>query len=130
MPLNPDDEVRLKTARTFGSGAGTIEAAHNEHFGPVIALCDRADLRLTPDGVEVFGDFERRFVEVPLRAAPRGTVVDALFDAVRKGQPPVQTGEWGLASLEVCHAILQSAASGQSVELQRQCGIKPSGATG
>lgn len=128
--LNPDDEVRLKTARTFGSGAGTIEAAHNENFGPVIALCDRADLRLTPDGVEVFGDFERRFVEVPLRAAPRGTVVDALFDAVRKGQPPVQTGEWGLASLEVCHAILQSAASGQSVELQRQCGIKPSGATG
>lgn len=120
MDLNPDDEARLKTTRTFGSGT-TVDAAHNEHFGPVIALCDRADLKLTPDGIEVFGDTERSFIEAPFGPAPRRTVIDALVGAVRNDEPPAQTGEWGLASLEVCHAILQSAASGQPVALQRQC---------
>ena len=120
MDLNPEDEARLKTTRTFGSGR-TVKAEHNEHFGPVIALCDRADLKLTPDGIEVFGDTERSFIEAKFDPAPRRTVLDALIAAVRSNTPPVQTGEWGLASLEVCHAILQSAVSGQSIELQRQC---------
>ncbi len=120
MDLEPDDEARLKTTRTFGSGR-TIHAQHNEHFGPVIALCDRADLRLTPDGVEIFGDSERSFIEAKLDAAPRKTVIDALVAAVRENTPPVQTGQWGMASLEVCHAILQSAESGLPVDLTRQC---------
>lgn len=120
MVLNPEDETRLKTTRTFGSGK-TIEAEHNEHFGPIIAICDRADLKLTPDGVEVFGDTERSFVEAKFGPAPRKTVINALVTAVRDDVPPVQTGEWGLASLEVCHAILQSASTGQAVGLRRQC---------
>ena len=103
--------------------AALIEAAHNEHFGPVIALCDRADLRLTPDGVEVFGDFERRFVPAPTDPAPRRTVIDALVNAVRHDSAPPQTGAWGRASLEICHAILASAETGQPVDLKRQCGI-------
>lgn len=124
MDLDPEAEARLKSTRTFGSGAAVIEAAHNEHFGPVIALCDRADLRLTPDGIEVFGDTERRFIEAPFGPAPRKTVVEALFRAVRENVAPVQTGEWGLASLEVCHAILRSAETGQPVALQRQCNAR------
>lgn len=120
MELNPDDEMRLKTTRTFGSGK-TIHAEHNEHFGPIIALCDRADLRLMPGGVEVFGDTERSFIKTKFGPAPRKTVIDALVAAVRDDEAPVQTGEWGLASLEICHAILQSASTGQSVALRRQC---------
>ncbi|WGT52673.1 Gfo/Idh/MocA family oxidoreductase (plasmid) [Thioclava nitratireducens] len=120
VDLSPEDEARLKTTRTFGSGK-TIEAGHNEHFGPVIAMCDRADLRLTPDGIEVFGDTERSFIEAPFGPAPRKTVLDALVGAVRENISPVQSGEWGRASLEVCHAILTSAASGETVALLHQC---------
>lgn len=129
LDLESDDEARLKTARTFGSGK-TIDAEHNEHFGPVIALCDRADLRLTPDGVDVFGDTERSFRAAKFGPAPRRTVIDAIVAAIREGEPPVQTGEWGLASLEVCHAILQSASTGQPVDLQRQCSTKHQEPTG
>lgn len=129
MGLDPDDEARLKTTRTFGSGK-TIDAEHNEHFGPVIALCDRADLKLTPDGIEVFGDAKRRFIEAKFGPAPRRTVIDALVAAVRENKPPVQTGEWGLASLEVCHAILQSASTGQAVGLRRQCRTRHQEPTG
>lgn len=125
--LTPREEARLKQTRTYGAAAGLVEASHNEHFGPVIALCDRADLRLTPDGVEVFGDTERRFVPAPFDPPSRRTVIDALVAAVRHDTAPVQTGAWGRASLEICHAILDSAASGQPVELKRQCGIASSG---
>lgn len=121
--LDPQAEAALKQTRTYGSGAELIEAENNEHFGPVIVLCDRADLRLRPGGLDVFGDTERRFIEVPFGPAPRGPVIDALLGAVREDRAPVQTGAWGRASLEICHAILESAATGQSVELQRQCGI-------
>lgn len=129
MELNPDDEARLKTTRAFGSGK-TIEAEHNEHFGPIIALCDRADLKLTPDGIEVFGDTERSFIEAKFGPAPRRTVIDALVAAVREDELAVQTGEWGLASLEVCHAILRSAETGQPVDLMRQCKSKHQEPTG
>lgn len=120
--LDPAAEAQLKTTRTFGQGKMLAPATAHEHFGPVIALCDRADLRLTPTGVEVFGDTERRFVPAPLRG-PRREVTDALVTAVRRDSAPAQTGAWGLASLEVCHAILASARTGAPVTLTRQCGI-------
>lgn len=121
--LDAGAEAQLKQTRTYGSGAGLTEATHNEHFGPVIALCDRADLRLTPEGVDLFGDTERRLIRSPVGAAPRRPVIDALVGAVRHNRAPAQTGEWGRASLEICHAILESAATGQPVDLHRQCGI-------
>lgn len=117
---SPDEEARLKSTRTYGYGDMPPPAAHHEHFGPVIISCDRADLRLTPDGVEIHGDTERSFIAAPPLTHPRREVVDAMVDAVRGGTSPVQTGAWGLASLEICHAILESARSGQPVRLKHQ----------
>ncbi|MAY88304.1 MAG: 4,5-dihydroxyphthalate dehydrogenase [Pseudooceanicola sp.] len=121
--LDAESEAKLKTTRTFGQGKAPAKATHHEHFGPVIALCDRADLRLTPGGVEIFADTERRFVEAPVGPVPRQEVIDALYGAVRQGRAPAQSGHWGLASLEVCHAILTSAETGAPVRLGRQCGL-------
>lgn len=118
--LDGAGEVALKARRTYGGADAPRPAAHHEHFGPVIACCDRADLRLTPDGVEINGDTERSFRPAPRRAAPRATVVDALWQALREGRAPVQTGAWGLASLEVCHAILAAAERRAWVDLARQ----------
>lgn len=123
--LDADAEAQLKSTRTYGAGSELPRATHHEHFGPIIISCDRGDLRLTPDGVEIFGDTERRFLAAPLDAAPRKTVIDALFAAVRDDIAPAQTGAWGRASLEVCHAILRSAETGAPVALSRQCGTRP-----
>lgn len=116
----PGQEAALKATRTYGAGAEPPRATCHEHFGPVIALCDKADLRLTPKGVEIYGDTERSFRPAPLGTVPRKGVMDALVAAVRENVAPAQTGEWGLASLELCHAILASAASGKTVNLARQ----------
>lgn len=119
----PEEEAALKRARTFGAAEVPPAALHHEHFGPVIVCCERGDIRLTPDGIWVYGD-ERRFEPAPPMADPRTPVLDALVAAVRDGIQPVQTGRWGLASLEVCHAILHSAHSGEPVELTRQVAVQ------
>ena len=123
--LDAQAEKRLKSTRTYGTGGGLPKATHHEHFGPIIVSCDRGDLRITPDGVEIFGDTERRFVHAPLGDVPRKAVIDALVAAVREDIAPPQTGAWGRASLEVCHAILRSAETGAQVALLRQCGVDP-----
>jgi phthalate 4,5-cis-dihydrodiol dehydrogenase len=122
--LDPDAEARLKQTRTFGAGAEPPQPEANEHFGPIIISCDRADLRLSPGGVELFGDNDRSFIEAPLDPVPRKPVIDALVEAVRQDSAPTQTARWGRASLEVCHAILTSAARRQPVTLRQQCGIE------
>ncbi|MYF07943.1 MAG: Gfo/Idh/MocA family oxidoreductase [Rhodospirillaceae bacterium] len=122
----PDAESALKRARTFGSADIRPAAPHHEHFGPVIVCCERGDIRLTPDGIWIYAD-ERRFEPAPRTTDPRAPVLDALVAAVRDGIEPAQTGRWGLASLEVCHAILQSARSGAPVKLTRQVAVQPEG---
>lgn len=122
--LDAEAETRLKSTRTYGASCDLPEATHHEHFGPIIVSCDRGDLRLTPDGVEIFGDTERRFVVAPLSDVPRKSVIDALVAAVCDDIAPPQTGAWGRASLEVCHAILRSAETGAQVPLVRQCGVE------
>ena len=126
--VTPEEESALKRARTFGAAEALPAAPHHEHFGPVIVCCERGDIRLTPDGIWVYGD-ERRFEAAPSLADPRTPVLDALVAAVRDGIQPVQTGRWGLASLEVCHAILRSARSGAPVELTRQVAVQSGEAT-
>ncbi len=121
---SPEEEVRLKSARTYGSGDMPKPASRHEHFGPVIVSCDRADLRLSPQGVHVYGDTERKFVAAPELLYPRKEVVDAVVAATRDARPPAQTGAWGLASLEICRAILAAAESGEPVTLKHQTGLE------
>lgn len=117
---SPEEEAQLKSGRTYGASNAPSLAPHAEHFGPVIACCDRGDLRLTPKGVEIWGDGERHFVPAPADPAPRSPVLRALYDAIRRGRPPCQAGGWGRASLEICHAILESAQNGRFVDLKKQ----------
>ncbi len=117
---SPADEPKLKSGRTYGATDAPSPAPHAEHFGPMIVSCDRADLRLTPKGVEIWGDFEKKFVAAPPDPAPRSPVLRALYEAVRNGRPPTQSAGWGRASLEVCHAILEAARAGRFVDLKKQ----------
>ena len=44
--------------------------------------------------------------------------------ATRDARPPAQTGAWGLASLEICRAILSAAETGEPVTLKHQTGLE------
>jgi phthalate 4,5-cis-dihydrodiol dehydrogenase len=121
-----EQEAALKEKRAYGRGPGAAEAraappppAYN-HFGLVLASCERADLRPTPRGVAVYAHDERRFEPLPPPQVPRAEVIDELEAALRHGTPPLHSGEWGTATAEICLALLESARSGREVQLHHQ----------
>ncbi len=117
-------EAALKASRNYGGSAYAapkVQAPeHHQHFGYVLVCCEHGDLRPTPDGVSIYADDERRFERVPVPAVARAEVIDEVWRAVVDDVPPVHSGEWARATLEVCRAMLESAKAGSEVTLRHQ----------
>ncbi|ARP98029.1 4,5-dihydroxyphthalate dehydrogenase [Pseudorhodoplanes sinuspersici] len=118
---SPEDETNMKNRRAYGTVGReefslSSDISHN-HFGLFIVSCERADLRPMPNGIFVYGDDERWFEEIPEPRVPRAEVVDELYEAVVNGRVPLHSGQWGLATLEICLAILESAKSNGEISL-------------
>jgi phthalate 4,5-cis-dihydrodiol dehydrogenase len=117
-------EAAAKAARNYGGDAfseANTSAPWHQHFGMVVVSCEGADLRPLPTGVMVYAS-DRAWLE-PLSppSVPRAEVIDELHAAVVDGVPPSHDGRWGLATLEACVGLLESAATGNAVRLVRQC---------
>jgi phthalate 4,5-cis-dihydrodiol dehydrogenase len=113
------DEHSLKTSRNYGGPAFSAprkQEAH-QHFGEVIVSCERADLRPLPTGVMIYGDEERRLEPLPAPQVPRVEVIDELYEAAVNARAPRHDGEWAMATLEACLAILRSAREGGEIPL-------------
>jgi phthalate 4,5-cis-dihydrodiol dehydrogenase len=117
-------ELELKHARNFAGSESGISAPagprSHQHFGLAVVSCDRADLKITPRGVAIYDDFGVRFEEPPDPVVPRAAVIDELHGAIVSGQSPLHDGHWGLATMEVCLAILQSSREGREIALTHQ----------
>jgi len=100
-----------------------VPPAGHQHFGVVIASCERADLRPLPAGVMIYGDERAWMDELAPPGIPRAEVIDELYDAIVAGQSPVHSGEWAMATLEVCLAILESARLGKDLRAHHQVGV-------
>jgi phthalate 4,5-cis-dihydrodiol dehydrogenase len=113
------DEDELKRLRAYGSAPqpASPPAPFHEHFGFVVASCERADLRPTASGVEIYAGDARQTIEMRRSAAPRASVIDELWSAVIEGATPLHDGAWGEANLAVCLAILKSSAEVREVML-------------
>jgi phthalate 4,5-cis-dihydrodiol dehydrogenase len=113
------NEADLKAARNYGGaqfGSPSRSVAH-PHFGLLVASCERADLRPTPEGVWIYGDREKHFESIAPPAVPRAGVIDELHAALVEGEPPLHDGAWGLATVEVCLAMLRSAREDKEIAL-------------
>jgi phthalate 4,5-cis-dihydrodiol dehydrogenase len=119
--MTSSEEAALKGKRTYGAAPGkaAVPAAHN-HFGMIIASCDRADLRPLPNGVMIYDADHAWLDALPPPVVPRAEVIDELYDAVVHGRPPLHSGQWAMATLEVCLGILESARSGKELRLFHQ----------
>lgn len=138
-----DEEIALKAQQNYGGPAyrgydprlgnpdidprtgQSSGGRFHQNFGLVLASCDRADLRPTSKGVMIYADDGRRFEPLPVRPFPRMEVMDELYDAVVHGIRPKHDGRWGLATMEVCFAILESARTGREITLQHQVPTPP-----
>jgi len=50
---------------------------------------------------------------------PRRAVIDEFHAAVVHGKPPLHDGTWGMATMEVCLAMRDSADQGKEIALGR-----------
>jgi phthalate 4,5-cis-dihydrodiol dehydrogenase len=127
-----EQEASLKAAANYGGAdyggpSATSRAApeHHQHFGLLIASCERADLRPTPDGVTIYDDNGVRLEPLTSPQVPRSDVIDELYAAVVDRRPPLHDGPWSRATIEVCLAMLESARTGQEVVLKHQVRLQP-----
>jgi phthalate 4,5-cis-dihydrodiol dehydrogenase len=114
-----DDETAYKNARNYG---GTDfrppgETTVHQHFGTLLVSCERADLRPVPNGVMIYQNGTARLDPIPAPRVPRAEVIDELYDAVVRGKAPLHDAAWGMATVEVLLAMLQSAHDGADVSL-------------
>ena len=119
-----EQESILRAARAYGSAGGVafreVPAVAHNHFGLVIIACEKADLRPTPHGVLIYGNETRRLDPLTPPDVPRREVIDEFYAATISGEPPLHSGQWGMATLEICLAILRSANQGKEVTLMHQ----------
>jgi phthalate 4,5-cis-dihydrodiol dehydrogenase len=121
-----NDELAAKAARNYGGQSQVSYAADNlshQHFGLVVVSCERADLRPLPNGVMIYADAEAKLDPLPPPRIPRVEVIDELCDAVSGGKPTLHDGRWGMATLEVCLAMLASAREHRDIALNHQVGV-------
>jgi phthalate 4,5-cis-dihydrodiol dehydrogenase len=124
---NLAQETALKNARNYGGSAyadlSGAPARQHQTFGFLLASCERGDLRAFGDGVRIYGDAAQEFLSLDPPKVPRSEVMDELVAAVFDNVAPLHSGEWSLATMEVCLALLQSAREGREIIMQHQVGL-------
>jgi phthalate 4,5-cis-dihydrodiol dehydrogenase len=95
-----------------------------EDMGLAIASLDRADLRQSQYGVFVHDDDGKHDLDVvpdhEMGMVQRRAELEELYDSVVHGKPLWHDGRWGMATLEVCLAILESAKQRKEIMLHHQ----------
>jgi phthalate 4,5-cis-dihydrodiol dehydrogenase len=89
--------------------------------GPLIVSFDKADVRLTPGGLTVYGDEELREIKLGVKGEDgRDGRINTFYHAIVKDRPLPADGAWGMATLEVLLAIEQSGRERKEVFLTHQ----------
>jgi phthalate 4,5-cis-dihydrodiol dehydrogenase len=117
---NAAEEAAYKHSTNYGGEnyqpAEAIPLDH-QNFGLVIVSCERADLRLLPNGVMIYRDGEGELDALPPPTIPRVEVIDELYAAAVEGVAPRHSGTWAMGTLEICLAILQSSREQREIAL-------------
>jgi phthalate 4,5-cis-dihydrodiol dehydrogenase len=115
-----DDETACKNARNYGGAEfrPPAETAAHQHFGTLLVSCEGGDLRPVSNGVMIYQNGSARLEPLSPPKVPRGEVIDELYQAVVHGKAPLHDAAWGMATVEVLLAMLQSARDGTDVRLK------------
>lgn len=122
---SPGQEIVLKQSAGFG-GQQKHFAQDKEHpafFGLTVVSCEKGDIRLSPNGLWIYGEEEKYEIVLPKEETGRDRVVAELYDAVVKKRPLIHDGRWAKANLEVCLATLESARERKEIFLSHQVAV-------
>jgi phthalate 4,5-cis-dihydrodiol dehydrogenase len=119
---DPTPEAERRQRIGYGSRVFPGGTPRPPHFGFFVATFEKADIRVTPDGLAVFTTEGRDDIALTSDSNMPGhrNVLEALWNATRKGQPCVHDAKWGKASLEILLATLTSARDRREVYVGHQ----------
>jgi phthalate 4,5-cis-dihydrodiol dehydrogenase len=91
-------------------------------LGIMLVSCERGDIRQSPQGLYVYTDDGIREIQLPKGASPSTWEMQLreLYDVAVRGGKAFHSGRWGMGTLEVTLAIMESARTRQDVELKHQ----------
>jgi len=115
-------EQRIVSSQQPGSteGAQLRGSGYLADLGLLVVSCEHGDMRQSPEGIYVYGDDGT--TELPLTETRRlhSPELDELYEALVQGRPLLHGGRWGLATLEVSIAIMNSAREHRDIAMQHQ----------
>ncbi|MEK7215340.1 MAG: Gfo/Idh/MocA family oxidoreductase, partial [Chloroflexota bacterium] len=130
-----DEESDKQALRIGGSGETRAFRAEGpkpwrpEDLGMVIASCDRGDIRHSQYGLYVYDDTGQHDVDLGGRrenaVAQRRAELEEFYNAVVLGHPLFHDGRWGMGTLEVGLAIMESARERKEIMLSHQVAVPP-----
>ena len=103
-----------RPAATEGGGAGWILG------GPLIVSYDKADVKLSPGGLMVYGDDQQWEIPLATKEDGRDFRLNAFYDAMVNDVPLQCDGRWGRATVEMLLAIDESGRERKEIRLQHQ----------
>jgi phthalate 4,5-cis-dihydrodiol dehydrogenase len=94
---------------------------HPANLGILIASCEKGDLRQSKFGLYVYtdGGVEERDLGDSAYRAGREDLLE-LYNAAIHGAPVYHDGAWGMATMELISAIMESSRTGKDVTLTHQ----------
>lgn len=123
---DPDDEVRERQARwSYGGDALKSQAfAGLPHFGQLIVSCERAEVRLAPNGLMLYDETGAHEIVLPQTSErpSHAAVWDELWMAVSEGTPPLHDGAFARGTVELCLAVAESARTRCEIRLDGKRG--------
>ncbi|RXZ38214.1 gfo/Idh/MocA family oxidoreductase [Oxalobacteraceae bacterium CAVE-383] len=119
--MSPEAELAAKQKRA--RNAIPASAPFQPFFGLTLVSCERGEIRQSPRGLLVYSEQGQSEIMLPADRSPRDLVMREFHDAISGKAPPVHSGRWGLANLEICTAAIASSQSGRDVQLQEQVGL-------
>src|SRR5579884_280501 len=98
-------------------------------LGMVVVSCERGDMRHSKYGIYVYDDDGIHDLDLTPKgqttAGQRRAVLEELYNGVALGKPIFLDGRWGMATLEVSLAIIQSARERREIMLTHQVPVAP-----
>ena len=127
------DEQQAKDDGRFGGVAGAPQgvpatgnsARYLSDLGALIVTCERGVLRQSPNGIYVYNDDgvrEEVLMEVDGGGPSDPTLAEA-YAGIIQGEPIFHDGHWGMATLEVQLALMESARERHEVMLSHQVAV-------
>jgi len=107
------------------SGTGNKEARFLSDLGLLLLTCDRGVLRQGPNGIYVYNNEGVREEPIHMDSATNGgdPTFDEAYRAIVNNEPIFHDGHWGMATLEVQLALMQSAREHKEISLEHQVAV-------